>query len=255
MNSPTQATPIARYFDLQGRVVFLSGGATGIGQEMVRAFAQQEAVVVFADIDKDAGTALAAETGAQFIDCDVTDDAALFAAIEQAESLGGIDVLINNAANDQRLELDQVDAADWTRLIDVNLRHQFFAAQKVAEKMATRQRGSIINLGSVAPQIRVPNLAIYSACKAAVRGLTRSLAADLGGNGIRVNSILPGAVLTEKQRSLWYPDQASIDAMVTRQCLAREMAGDDIAQMALFLASDVSAACTGQEFIVDAGIS
>ena len=120
--------------------------------------------------------------------------------------------------------------------------------------MQARGRGSIINFGSVAPGIMVPDLAVYSACKAAIRGLTRSLARDLGPFGIRVNTILPGAILTAKQRSLWYPDQAAIDAMVSRQCLRRELDGGDVAQMALFLASDASAACTAQDFIVDGGI-
>ena len=184
----------------------------------------------------------------------MTDDVALHAAIDAAEALGGLDILVNNAANDQRLGIDAVTAADWQRLVDVNLRHQFFASQRAAHHMATRGRGSIIMFGSVAPEIKVPNLAVYSACKSAIRGLTRSLAKDLGVVGIRVNAILPGAILTEKQRTLWYPDQAAIDAMTDQQCLSRELTGRDVAEMALFLASDVSAACTAQNFIVDGGI-
>jgi NAD(P)-dependent dehydrogenase (short-subunit alcohol dehydrogenase family) len=139
-------------------------------------------------------------------------------------------------------------------LVDVNLRHQFFAAQRACAHMIPRKRGSIINFASVAPEIMVPNLSVYNTCKAAVRGLSRSLARDMGGHGIRVNSILPGAILTPKQRQLWYPDQASIDGMVDQQCLKRELCGQDVAQMALFLASDVSAGCTAQDFIVDGGI-
>lgn len=248
--------PLARYRDLQGRVVFISGGATGIGRDLVRTFVAQEADVVFVDIDRAAGEALAAASHgrATFIACDVTDDAALRDAIDRAEARGGLDVLINNAANDLCLPLDEVTAADWRSLVDVNLRHQFFASQRAAGHMIPRGRGSIINFGSVAPEIMVPDLAVYSVCKSAVRGLTRSLAKDLGAHGIRVNSILPGAVLTEKQRTLWYPDQAAIDSMVSRQCIRRELCGQDIAQMALFLASDVSAACTAQDFIVDGGI-
>lgn len=253
----TEGAPnIARYMDLRDRVVFISGGASGIGRDLVEAFAGQGSLVLFVDLNAEDGRALATSTAGRtrFLSCDVTDDGALNAAIDEAEAMGGLDVLINNAGNDLRLDVTEVDADQWQRLVDVNLRHQFFASQRAAKHMASRGRGSIINFGSVAPEIKVPNLAVYSACKSAVRGLTRSLAKDLGGSGIRVNSILPGAILTEKQRKLWYTDQASIDGMVAQQCLKRELCGWDVAQMALFLASDASAACTAQDFIVDGGI-
>ncbi|MEM1345985.1 MAG: SDR family oxidoreductase [Pseudomonadota bacterium] len=251
-----ETAPLATYTDLKDRIVFISGGASGIGEDLVTAFCTQGARVVFVDLDEGAGNALASasEGRALFLPCDVTDDTALVAAIDRAEALGGLDVLINNAGNDQRFDLTEITPERWQQTVDVNLRHQFFASQRAAAHMATRGRGSIVNFGSVAPEIKVPNLAVYSACKAAVRGLTRSLAKDLGPHGIRVNAILPGAILTEKQRRLWYRDQAAIDAMVTRQCLARELCGADVAQMALYLASDVSLACTAQDFIVDGGI-
>lgn len=245
---------VARYSDLAGRVVFISGGASGIGADLVRGFAGQGARVLFVDIDTGLGEALASETGASFLPCDVTDNAVLNAAIDRAEEMGGLEVLVNNAGNDQRMAVGDVTAEDWTRLVDVNLRHQFFASQRACKHMMTRGRGSIINFGSVAPELPVENLAVYNACKSGVRGLTRSLAKDMGVHGIRVNSILPGAILTEKQRTLWYPDQAAIDVMVDQQCLKRELCGQDIAQMALFLASDASAACTAQDFVVDGGI-
>lgn len=245
---------VARYSDLAGRVVFISGGASGIGADLVRGFAGQGARVLLVDIDTGSGEALASATGASFLPCDVTDNAALNAAIDQAESMGGLEVLVNNAGNDQRMAVGDVTAEDWTRLVDVNLRHQFFASQRACKHMMTRGRGSIINFGSVAPELPVENLAVYNACKSGVRGLTRSLAKDMGAHGIRVNSILPGAILTEKQRTLWYPDQAAIDVMVDQQCLKRELCGQDIAQMAMFLASDASAACTAQDFVVDGGI-
>jgi len=120
--------------------------------------------------------------------------------------------------------------------------------------MKKRGRGSIINFGSIAPEVMVENLAVYNMCKSAVRGLTRSIAKDMGRFGIRANSILPGAILTERQRDLWYPDQPAIDKVVAQQCLEREMSGRDVAEMALFLASDVSAGCTAQNFIVDGGM-
>ena len=245
---------VARYSDLAGRVVFISGGASGIGADLVRAFAAQDTRVLFVDIDTGAGEEMAAETGASFLPCDVTDNDALSAAIDRAEGMGGLDVLVNNAGNDKRIPLEEVTAEAWTRTVDVNLKHQFFASQRACHHMKQRGRGSIINFGSVAPELPVANLAVYNACKAAVRGLTRSLAKDVGMHGIRVNAILPGAILTEKQRTLWYPDQAAIDGMVDQQCLKRELCGQDIAQMALFLASDASAACTAQDFIVDGGI-
>ena len=245
---------LARYADLAGRVTFISGGATGIGRDLVAAFTAQEAWVVFADIDIEAGRALQAETGAEFLECDVTDETRLQDAIDHADAQGGLEILVNNAARDQRMPVADVTPDEWSQLVDVNLRHQFFAAQRACHHMIPRGRGSIINFGSVAPEIMVPNLTVYNTCKSAIRGLTRSLAKDMGGHGIRVNSILPGAILTPKQRAIWYPDQASIDVMVDQQCLKRELCGQDVAQMALFLASDASSACTAQDFIVDGGI-
>lgn len=250
--------PLVTYSDLAGRTVFISGGATGIGRDLVIAFHEQSANVVFIDINAEAGEALRDELAAKgpaitFIRCDVTDDAALVAAIDEAESQGPIEVLVNNAANDARMDIADVDADTWRRIVDVNLRHQFVAAQRVSGYMKQRNRGSIINFGSIAPEAMVENLAIYSTCKSAVRGFTRSLARDLGRFGIRANSILPGAILTERQRELWFRDQASIDAVLATQCLKRELCGRDVAEMALFLASDVSAACSAQGFIVDGG--
>jgi NAD(P)-dependent dehydrogenase (short-subunit alcohol dehydrogenase family) len=248
-------TPIARYADIAGRTVFISGGASGLGADLVTAFHQQEADVVFVDIAADAGEALAASLpGSTFIKCDVTDIGALTKAMDVAEARGGLDVLVNNAAKDTRVSMLEVSEDDWQHAIDVNLKHQFFAAQKVCGWMKERGRGSIINFGSVAPEMMVENLAVYSACKSAVRGLTRSIARDMGTFGIRANSILPGAILTDRQRELWYSEQSAIDAVVNKQCLQRELCGRDVAEMALFLASDVSAACTAQNFIVDGGM-
>lgn len=252
--------PIARYADLNGRTVFISGGATGIGADIVTAFHQQNADVVFVDIAEKEGAALAAKLSANgpditFLPCDVTDIAALKDALAQAEARGaGIEVLVNNAANDTRVSLSEVSEADWERAIDVNLKHQFFAAQAVCGWMKERGKGSIINFGSVAPEMMVENLSVYNACKSAIRGLTRSIARDMGGYGIRSNSVLPGAILTDRQRELWFSEQASIDAVVSKQCLQRELCGRDVAEMVLFLASDVSAACTAQNFIVDGGM-
>lgn len=246
---------IATYADLDGKSVFISGGASGIGADLVAAFDEQGARVVFVDIDRDAGEALAARLShARFIEADVTDDDALAAAMEQAEAApGGLQALINNAGNDTRRDFLETDAATWARAVDVNLRHQFVASRIACGWMKARGAGAIVNFGSIAPEQMVPNLAVYSMCKTAVRGLTRSIARDMGKYGIRANAILPGAILTDRQRELWFPDQASIDVVVGRQCLARELSGRDVAEMALFLASDASAACTAQDFIVDGG--
>ena len=251
---------LARYSDLEGATVFVSGGATGIGADMVEAFCRQGAVTVFLDLDKPAGEALserlAEETGTRphFIAADVTDDAALAAALDRAEALGeGLSVLVNNAANDRRHAAEEVDAAFWDSCVAVNLRHQFVAAQHAFGLMRARGRGSIINFGSVAPTIRVRDLSIYSTCKSAVRGLTRSLAREYGDHGIRVNAIVPGCILTEKQLRLWITPEDE-ERILGEQCLHRRLVGRDVAQMALFLASEVSSACSSQEFVVDGGL-
>jgi NAD(P)-dependent dehydrogenase (short-subunit alcohol dehydrogenase family) len=243
-------TATARYSDLDGRPVFITGGATGIGSDMVRAFRAQGAAVTFVDIDETAGRALAAETGADFHHCDVTETTALIAAVEAAAP----DVLVNNAANDTRHDWDAVSPADWEAIVAVNLRHQFFAAQAAARLMRPRGRGSIINFASVAPLMGIPKLSVYSTCKAAVGGMTRSLARELGPYGIRVNAIVPGAILTPRQLRLWITPEDEARLM-SLQCIPKRLQGTDVAAMALFLASDVSAGCTAQDFTVDAGIT
>lgn len=271
MNTPTQPSPTpspqeqpqrsgAVYPSLKGKVVFISGGATGIGESLVRAFLRQDAKVAFVDIDVDAGTRLAAELAVEsterqvlFKPCDVTDAAALQAVIaEVAQTLGSVAVLVNNAANDLRHTPDQVTLEFFDRTVAVNLRHQFFAAQAVAPGMAAAGGGSIINLGSVSWMNKNPNLSVYETCKAAVHGLTRSLARDFGKSGIRVNTLVPGWVMTEKQLKMWVTAEGERE-MDAAQCLPGRVQSEDIAAMALFLAADDSRMCTAQNFIVDAG--
>ncbi len=249
----------SRYPDLKGEAVFISGGASGIGAEIVRAFAAQNARVHFVDVDAQAGEALAAELSAaadtppQFSRCDVTDTEALTAAITAAAAAtGNLAVLVNNAARDLRVPVDRVDPAVWRDLVDVNLGHQFFATQAARPYLAASGRGSVVNFGSIAPTLGIPDLAVYSACKAAVFGLTRSLARDLGGEGLRLNSVVPGAILTPRQLRDWI-SEADKAAILERQCLKRPMEGDDVAEMVLFLGSTASRGCTGQEFRVDGG--
>lgn len=251
---------IARYADLAGKTVLISGGASGIGEDIVRAFHLQDAKVYFIDVNQTAADALSKElldktgTAPAFIQCDVTDTKALKAAIDQVATPDGLDVLINNAANDTRQNSLEMDEDAWTKAVDVNLKHQFFASTAAFAHMKEKSRGSILNFGSIAPRVGIENLAVYSTCKSAVQGLTRTLAREFGHHGVRVNNIIPGAIMTVRQRTLWISDEDEKQNQ-DAQCLHRTLVGDDIAQMALFLASDVSWGCTSQSFIVDGGMT
>ncbi len=250
----------ATYPSLAGRVVFVSGGATGIGAEIVRAFARNQARVAFVDLQADAGEALAKELAGAggstlFLKCDVTDVPALRASINETYAkLGPIGVLVNNAANDERHKIDEVSAEFWDRAQNVNLRHHFFAAQAVHPQMRHLGLGSIINLSSIAWRVGAAEMPAYSAAKAGVVGLTRALARAFGADNIRVNAIEPGAVMTERQRELWYKTPQSVEAMVQRQLIKSTLVGEDIARMALFLGADDSRMVTKQSIAVDAGI-
>jgi D-xylose 1-dehydrogenase len=247
----------ALYPSLTGKVAFVTGGASGIGADVVRALHGQGCKVAFADIQEDAGRALAAElAGALFIVCDVLDIEALKRAIETVRhELGPVSILVNNAANDDRRDVMDVDEAYWAWSQNINLRHHFFAAQAVHSHMKSLGGGSIINFSSVAWRYGADPMAPYAAAKAAVMGLTRALARRFGGDNIRVNSVEPGAVMTEKQRRLWYKDQAQVDAMLARQILPFELTGSHVARAVLFLASDDSAMITKQSILVDAGMA
>lgn len=250
----------ARHPSLSGRVVFVTGGASGIGADIVRAFAKQDARVAFVDIQEHAATALVEELRLglyppHFIRCDLLDVEALRVAIATVkEEIGPIGVLVNNAANDDRHAIADVTTEYWDRAQNVNLRHQFFAAQAVQPHMLELGGGSIINFSSIAWRGGGANMPAYATAKAAVVGLTNSLARAFGADNIRVNAIEPGAVITERQRELWYPTQDAIDAFLERQCIKRVLEGDAIARMVLFLASDDSQMITKQSFIVDAGL-
>jgi NAD(P)-dependent dehydrogenase (short-subunit alcohol dehydrogenase family) len=250
----------ATYPSLAGRVVFVSGGATGIGAEIVRAFAGNRARAAFVDLRRDAGESLAAELSrnggtALFLECDVTDIAALRAAIaETRKRLGPIAVLVNNAANDERHAVAEVSVEYWDHSQNVNLRHHFFAAQAVRPHMQELGMGSIINLSSIAWRGGAAEMPAYVAAKAGIIGLTRALARAFGPDNIRVNAIEPGAVMTERQRRLWYKTQESIDAVVQRQAIRATLLGDEIARAALFLAADDSRMITKQTITVDAGL-
>ncbi|MET3926742.1 SDR family oxidoreductase [Devosia sp. 2618] len=251
-------TDYASYPSLAGTPVVISGGASGIGESLVRNFAAQGAKVGFVDIAVEAGDKLVAELTAagqtaQFTSCDVTDIAGYQAAIAGfAEAHGDALVLINNAAHDQRHEWSEVTPDYWDERMAVNLKHSFFATQAVAPGMIRAGRGSIINTGSISWMIMSPKIPIYETAKAAAHGLTRSMARELGKSGIRVNSLVPGWVMTERQITHWLDatGEAQIDA---NQALAGRVYPDDVARMALFLAAEDSKMISAQQFIVDGG--
>ena len=244
------------YPSLAGRVALVTGGASGIGADIVAAFRANGARVAFFDIDAEAGEAVASgENAPLFVPCDVTDIDALRTNIEDVRTrLGPIGILVNNAANDERRPVDAVTPEFWRRAIDLNLTHHFFAAQAVRGQMRALGGGAIINLSSIAWHLGTPDLPAYTAAKAGIAALTISLAREFGADNIRVNAIEPGAVMTERQRRLWYKTPESLAAMLARQVLKRELLGEDIARAALFLAADDSRMITKQTIVVDAGM-
>lgn len=233
----------------------MTGGASGIGADIVRAFAANGARVAFVDILATEGEEMAQQTGGLFLRCDITDIAGLRAAIATVrERLGPVGVLVNNAANDERHAIDDVTPEYWDRALALNLDHHFFAAQAVRSHMRELGGGAIVNFSSIAWR-GGDNMPAYAASKAAVLGITRALGKAFGADNIRVNAIEPGAVITDRQRRLWYPTDESVQAIVARQAIGRVLLGPDIARTVLFLAADDSAMITKQSIIVDAGLS
>lgn len=249
---------LATYPSLIDRTVLVTGGATGIGASLVEHFAGQGARVGFIDIDTQAGNLLAAglanaRTAPVFVTADLTDTAALLAAVESVRrQFGPITVLINNAANDQRHSIAATTPESWDAGMAVNLKHQFFAAQAVVSDMRQAGGGSIVNFGSISWMLKMGGMPIYATAKAAIQGLTRSLARDLGPLNIRVNTLVPGWVMTDKQIRLWLDDAGRAE-IARGQCINRPLLAEHIARMALFLAADDSDMCTAQDFVVDGG--
>lgn len=249
----------AIYPGLAGQSVFLTGGGSGIGAAITEAYAHQGAKVAFVDIAEEASLALVekivAEGGTRplFIKCDIRDVPALQAAIEQARvAHGDIAVLLNNAANDQRHKVEDVTVEYWDERMSLNIRPVFFACQAVWPQMKRLGGGSIINFGSISWMVPQGGYPAYTTAKSAVHGLTRTLAKDFGKDNIRVNVLVPGWVMTERQLALWVDENT--DALLAEvQCLDVRLQPEDLADMALFLGSDASRRCTAQTFIVDAG--
>ena len=251
----------AHYPSLAERVVFVTGGATGIGADIVEAFARQRARVAFLDLQADAGEALAERIAARgeprppCLKGDVNEIPALQAAIARAGAeLGPISVLVNNAASDQRHQVDDVSIEFWDHTQNVNLRHHFFAAQAVRPQMRGLGGGSIINMSSISWRFGAAEMPAYATAKAGVLGLTRALARAFGPDNIRVNAIEPGAVMTQRQRDLWFKTEESVQAMVERQLIRRVLLGEEIARAIVFLGADDSRMITKQCFTVDAGL-
>lgn len=255
----TQSEQFASYPSLRGRVVLVTGGASGIGATMVEQFARQGSRVAFLDVAADAARDLVERLGRDsqqapaFFRCDVTDIAELRATLAEVESqIGRVGALVNNAANDTRHAYAEVTPEFWDAAMAVNLRHQFFAIQAVAAGMIANGAGSIINMSSISWMIPSTGMPAYIAAKAAIVGLTRTMSHELGPSNIRVNAVLPGAILTERQRRLWWTPEYELKIM-TNQSLKRHVTEEDVARLVLFLAADDSSAITNQSYIVDGG--
>lgn len=255
----TEGKNLARFPSLAGKRVFISGGASGIGAALVCAFAEQGATVGFVDIAVDEGNALSDRLAGKgmtrplFRRCDIRDIAAYQSVMQAlAEEAGDFDVLVNNAANDERHRIEDVTVDYWDDRIAINQRPMFFACQSVVPGMKKKGGGSIINIGSTSWHMAGGGYPVYTTSKAAVSGLTRGLARDLGPFRIRVNTVTPGWVMTERQIAMWLDDEG--EKLIDRsQCLPGRVQAWHVARMVLFLAADDSAMCSAQEFIVDGG--
>jgi NAD(P)-dependent dehydrogenase (short-subunit alcohol dehydrogenase family) len=254
-----QPSPSAVYSSLNGKVVLVTGGASGIGEDIVKAFVQQGSRVLFLDIQDDAANSLVQRQrrpdriAPEYFHCDLTNASELQSVMEKIlRSSPVIDVLVNNAGNDKRHKIEEVTSEFWDWCMQVNLKHQFFMAQAVLPGMRRAKHGSIINMSSIGWVIPSTGIPVYVTAKAAIVGMTRALAHEVGIHGIRVNCVMPGAISTEKQRRLWFTEEYKKE-ILSRQAIKREIQPEEVAKLVLFLASDESLAITNQSFVIDAG--
>ena len=242
----------AIYPSLRGKRVLITGGGSGIGAGIVEAFARQGSDVTFIDICVDESRELAERCGASFEHVDLTNVAASCDRIRQlVDDDGAFDILVNNAGNDDRHGIDDVTEEYWDDRFNVNLKHQFFCSQSVIPGMRSNGGGAILNLGSISWHLGLPDLVLYQTCKAAIEGLTRALARDVGEDNIRVNCVVPGNVRTPRQLK-WYTPEGEAE-IVAAQCLKGRLVPDDVAALVLFLASEDARLISGHEYFVDAG--
>ena len=245
----------ANYPSLRGKNILITGGASGIGKELVKGFAEQGSNVAFLDLNNKAGERLSLDTGENvfFQKCDLKEVGNLKSSIEKLRAkIGLFDVLVNNAADDDRHNWQEVTEAYWDERFATNLRHQFFTIQSVAKDMIQKGGGSIVNIGSNSWMEAVGNFPAYATAKSAVHGLSRTLARDLGKHRIRVNTVVPGWIMTDRQKELWVT-QEGLENQYKRQCLPDLIEPVYVARMVLFLASDDAAMCTANNYMVEAG--
>ena len=258
MSNAIDDAPIATYPSLKGKVVLITGGGSGIGAAITRRFAEQGAKTAFIDIAEAPSEALIEKlSGAgreiHFEKADLKDIDALRAAVAAVrDRVGPIDILVNNAAHDERHALDQVTPEYFDDRIAVNLKHQFFVAQAVLPDMVEKKKGVIINFGSTSWMLGRGGMPIYTAAKSAVLGLTRSIARDYGPHNVRCLAIAPGWIMTERQMTLWLTPEGEAELM-DGQCVKRKLVPDDMARVVLFFASDEAAAMTNQQYVADGG--
>jgi|TARA_B110000444_G_C18808434_1_gene581257 D-xylose 1-dehydrogenase len=251
----------AEYFDLKGKRALVSGGASGIGSSIVEHLCEQGVEVYFFDIDKKEAQKTIYRIKKKkfkiptFIECNIKKIQKYKTSILNIiKKKGQIDILVNNASNDQRHSLEEITEKYWDERMAINLKHYLFAIQTVKKSMVKNKGGSIINLGSVSWFRGAVMFPAYSIAKAGIYGLTRSLARDLGEHNIRINSIAPGSIATERQSKLWLNPKFKKE-ILKKQCLSRQLLPQDVSKMVLYLASDVSSGCTKQNFTVDGGLT
>jgi NAD(P)-dependent dehydrogenase (short-subunit alcohol dehydrogenase family) len=248
-----------KYFDLEKKRVFITGGGSGIGASRVEHFCEQNSEVYFIDINEEASNKLVSECKNKklaipnFIKCDLLNIKELQSVISKIISeKGPIEILINNAANDERHKIENVTEEFWNERMNINLRHYFFTVQSVREAMIKNKGGVIVNIGSASWMIGQGGMAAYTAAKSGVVGLTRSFARDLGERNIRVNSVVPGWTITERQIEKWLTPESEAD-MMKKQCIKKRLMPSDISKAVLFFSSDQSSGCTNQSYVVDNG--